>query len=124
MCMLYFYLNLYFVNSKTNCSQFIHDSRGFFSFKKEARNFYWLLINRLKKFNLEVEKSKTSKKKFITKVKEFNQWIKAERNRTHIEEIFKKTKQKLVGHYQYYGITDNSYMLGQFCLEVKKALFK
>jgi hypothetical protein len=83
-----------------------------------------LLINRLKKFNLEVEKSKTSKKKFITKVKEFNQWIKAERNRTHIEEIFKKTKQKLVGHYQYYGITDNSYMLGQFCLEVKKALFK
>lgn len=69
-------------------------------------------------------KRKTSKKKFRTKVKEFNQWIKAERNKTHIEEIFKKTKQKLVGHYQYYGITDNSYMLGQFCLEVKKALFK
>lgn len=69
-------------------------------------------------------KRKTSKKKFRVKVKEFNQWIKAERNKTHIGEIFEKTKQKLIGHYQYYGITDNSYMLGLFCLEVKKALFK
>lgn len=142
-----------------------------FQYKNEASNFYWLLINRLKKFNLEVEKSKTkiimfgrfaeenskkegksraetfdflgfthycgksrngkfrvkrktSKKKFRAKVKEFNQWIKGERNKTHIEEMFEKTRQKLIGHYQYYGITDNSYMLGQFCLEVKKALFK
>lgn len=69
-------------------------------------------------------KRKTSKKKFRAKVKEFNQWIKAERNKTHIGVIFEKTKQKLIGHYQYYRITDNSYMLGQFCLEVKKALFK
>jgi RNA-directed DNA polymerase len=38
--------------------------------------------------------------------------------------MFEKTRQKLIGHYQYYGITDNSHMLGQFCLEVKKALFK
>lgn len=138
-----------------------------FQYKNEASNFYWLLINRLKKFNLEVEKSKTkiimfgrfaeenskkegknraetfdfldfthycsksrngkfrvkrktSKKKFRAKVKEFNQWTKAERNKTHIGKIFEKTRQKLIGHYQYYGITDNSYMLGQFCLEVKK----
>jgi len=77
--------------------------------------------NRYGKFRV---KRKTSKKKFRAKVKKFNQWIKAERNKTHIGEIFKSAKQKLMGHYQYYGITDNSYMLGQFCLEVKKALFK
>ena len=136
-----------------------------------ARQFCRLLVSRLNKFNLEVErtksklilfgrfaeetrkrrgfkntetfdflgfthycakskrgyfrvKRKTSKKKFRIKVKDFNQWIKSVRNKLRIGDIFKLTKQKLMGHYQYYGITDNSYMIGQFCLEIKKSLFK
>ena len=69
-------------------------------------------------------KRKTSKKKFKAKVKEFNEWVKSVRNKLHIGEIFDLTKQKLNGHYQHYGITDNSYMIEQFCLEIKKSLFK
>ena len=142
-----------------------------FQYEGEARNLCRFLLYRLRKFNLEIEKSKsklilfgrfaeenrkkigyqraetfdflgfthycgksrngkfrvkrkTSKKKFRTKVKEFNQWVKAVRNKLHIGDIFDLTKQKLNGHYQYYGITDNSYMIEQFCLEIKKALFK
>jgi group II intron reverse transcriptase/maturase len=142
-----------------------------FQYESEARQFCRLLVSRLNKFNLEVErtksklilfgrfaeetrkskgfknaetfdflgfthycakskrgyfrvKRKTSKKKFRAKVKDFNQWIKSVRNKLHIGDVFKLTKQKLMGHYQYYGITDNSYMIGQFCLEIKKALFK
>lgn len=69
-------------------------------------------------------KRKTSKKEFRAKVNDFNQWIKSVRNKLRIGDIFKLTKQKLMGHYQYYGIIDNPYMIGQFCLEIKKALFK
>lgn len=142
-----------------------------FQYEGEAGKFCRLLLHRLGKFNLEIEKSKsklilfgrfaeenrrklgykraetfdflgfthycgksrngkfrvkrkTSKKKFRTKVKEFNQWVKSVRNKLHIGDIFDLAKQKLNGHYQYYGITDNSYMISQFCLEIKKALFK
>ena len=142
-----------------------------FQYESEARHFCKLLVNRLNKFNLQIErtksklilfgrfavetrikrgfrnaetfdflgfthycakskrgyfrvKRKTSKKKFKAKVKEFNEWVKSVRNKLHIDEIFDLTKQKLNGHYQYYGITDNSYMIEQFCLEIKKSLFK
>lgn len=88
------------------------DFLGFTHYCNESRNG---------KFRV---KRKTSKKKFKVKVKEFNQWVKSVRNKMHIGDIFDFTKQKLNGHYQYYGVTDNSYMISQFCLEVKKALFK
>jgi group II intron reverse transcriptase/maturase len=39
--------------------RYVDDYVCCFQYKNKARNFYWLLISRLKKFNLEVEKSKT-----------------------------------------------------------------
>lgn len=142
-----------------------------FQYENEARQFCRLLVKRLAKFNLEIEKTKskmilfgrfaiqtrkkmgfkraetfdflgfthycakskkgyfrvkrrTNKKKFRAKVKEFNEWMKFIRNKLHMKEIFGITKQKLMGHFRYYGITDNSYMIDQFCLEIKKSLFK
>lgn len=66
---------------------------------------------------------KTSKKKFKAKVQEFKQWIKASRN-LKISEIFKATSSKLIGHYQYYGITDNMRMLSKFLYNIQKLLYK
>lgn len=52
-------------------------------------------------------KVKTSKKKFRSKVLAMKEWIK--RNRTMpVGEMIKKINQKLRGHYQYYGVTDNT----------------
>ncbi len=69
-------------------------------------------------------KRKTSRKKFKTKIKEFTQWIKAIRNLFDIKEIFNKVRAKLLGHYRYYGITDNSNMLCSFRHNVLRILFK
>ena len=61
-------------------------------------------------------KRKTSKKKFNKQAKEMDELI---RKMTvewglPIKEITDKLNQILVGYYHYYGITDNSEMLGKF----------
>lgn len=68
-------------------------------------------------------KRKTSKKKYNAKIQDFKKWIKEARN-LGTEEIFKKVHQKLIGHYQYYGITDNAKMLHKYKFEVVKLLYK
>ena len=45
------------------------------------------------------------------------------RNKT-VKEIVETTKRKLVGHYNYFGITDNSQALVKYTHEVIKILFK
>lgn len=142
-----------------------------FQYEKDAKLFYEKLKDRLAKFNLEIEESKTkiikfgrfaeekcktnglnrvptfdflgfthycskskndkfrvkrrtSKKKFIAKLKDFKIWIKAVRNIYKIQEIFEVVKLKLRGHYQYYGITDNSPMLKNFKFQIEQLLFK
>ena len=68
-------------------------------------------------------KRKTSRKKFEAKVKAFKLWLRAERN-LGTEEIMKTVRRKLIGHYTYYGITDNSQMMGTYRFQVSKLLFK
>ena len=68
-------------------------------------------------------KRKTSKKKFKQKVQEFKVWIKANRNKP-LKEIMATVTRKLIGHYNYYGITDNSESLSRFLFEITKLLFK
>jgi len=52
---------------------------------------------------------KTSSKKFRQKMTEMNQWLKGVRNRVELKVWWQllKLKQKLVGHYQYYGLSGN-----------------
>ena len=142
-----------------------------FQYEKDAKLFYEKLKDRLAKFNLEVEESKTkiiefgrfaeercklkglnrvptfdflgfthycgksnngkfrvkrrtSKEKFKAKLKDFKFWIKAVRNLYTIQDIFEVVKLKLKGHYQYYGITDNSPMLKEFKFQIEELLFK
>lgn len=67
---------------------------------------------------------KTSRKKFRIKVKEINGWLKRIRNHLPVEEIWKTLKQKLRGHYEYYGISGNYRMIASFYYRVNRALFK
>lgn len=68
-------------------------------------------------------KRKTSSKKFRASIKKMSEWLKS--NRTlPLTLLMKKLKQKLIGHYRYYGITDNSRELKKFRYYVKKLTFK
>jgi len=66
---------------------------------------------------------KTSKKKFRSKVLRMKEWIKAHRM-TPVGELIKKINEKLAGHYQYYGVTDNTREVKNFLNATSLLLFK
>ena len=66
---------------------------------------------------------KTSKKRFRSKVKAMKEWIKRNRHK-RLEYIFKTINAKLRGHYQYYGVTDNTREVKKFQYITKWLLFK
>lgn len=68
-------------------------------------------------------KRKTSKKKLKQKIQEFKAWIKENRNKP-LKEIMATINRKPVGHYNYYGITDNIDGLARYLYEITKLLFK
>ncbi len=68
-------------------------------------------------------KRKTSKKKFKQKIQEFKIWIKSNRN-IPLKDIMGTVKKKLIGHYNYYGITDNSEGISRYLYEICKLLFR
>jgi len=68
-------------------------------------------------------KRKTNRKKYDAKIQLMKQWIKNNRNMP-IWDLVKRLRLKLIGHYRYYGITDNhkglsSYYHGTICLLYK-----
>ena len=68
-------------------------------------------------------KRKTSIRKFRKKISEFNEWCKENRN-LKLDEIMITFKKKLIGHYNYYGITDNYHMINKYQWWMYKTLFK
>lgn len=75
--------------------------------------------NRNGKFRV---KRKTSKKKFAKKCREVNRRI-AKMRILPLPQIMKKVNQMLEGYYHYYGITDNSKSISDFCYRVRGSLF-
>ena len=67
---------------------------------------------------------KTAMKKFKQKIKAMNQWLKGVRNTKELDEWWKELRQKLFGHYRYYGIGGNSLALQLFYDEAKKLAHK
>lgn len=59
-------------------------------------------------------KRKTETKKFKSKIKAFKEWIRKVRSFVPISDIFRQVRTKLLGHYAYYGITDNSSMIRNY----------
>ena len=141
-----------------------------FQYKQEAQRFREELVERLGKFGLEVEptktkgmefgrfavenarkrgeraetfdflglthycgtrkdgkgfrmKRKTARKKYVTKLKMFKEWLMKARNMKS-KELWEIVKAKLRGHYNYYGVTDNLRSIARFGKEVEKLLFK
>ncbi|MCC2684369.1 MAG: Retron-type reverse transcriptase [Paenibacillaceae bacterium] len=68
-------------------------------------------------------KRQTSKKKFKQKVKAMKTWIKDNRHMEQ-EEFLKILRAKLMGHYKYYGITDNSRKMWLFYYKTINLMFK
>jgi len=68
-------------------------------------------------------KRKTSMKKYRSKIKDFKGWMKTHRH-DKLEETVKTIRQKLRGHYQYYGMTHNFQSMAKFKQEIMKILFK
>jgi len=65
----------------------------------------------------------TCKKKFRSKVKAMKEWIKYNRI-LPVGEMIKKINQKLRGHYQYYGVTDNTKSVKSYLNAVTWLLYK
>jgi len=68
-------------------------------------------------------KRKTARKKFRTKLTEMNLWIKQNRH-LRLKDLTDQLNLKLIGHFRYYGITDNSECIHLFLYETRKMLFK
>jgi group II intron reverse transcriptase/maturase len=68
-------------------------------------------------------KRKTVAKKLRMKLKELNLWLKRNRN-LRLKELFAALNLKLRGHYQYFGITDNSASLDSYFYTLRGLLLK
>jgi hypothetical protein len=66
----------------------------------------------------------TSRKKLISKIKEMNVWLKNIRNVFPIEDVWNTLKQKLRGHYMYYGIGGNYRKIAGYYFSVIRLVFK
>ena len=67
---------------------------------------------------------KTSSKKFRQKMKDMNQWLKRVRNRVELKCWWQVLKQKLVGHYRYYGMSGNMRWLRNYYYQTLGLAFK
>jgi len=67
---------------------------------------------------------KTSRVRFIQKVKVMNEWLKDIRNLVKLKEWWKVLKVKLFGHYRYYGISGNMRGIRQYYFQVSKLAYK
>ena len=67
---------------------------------------------------------RTSKQKFQVALAAILSWIKKDRSRLGTAALLTKLKQKLQGHWNYYGVSGNSEMLNKFYRQVCWLVFK
>lgn len=121
-------MGLEFAKDKTKLIEFgrfaLRDSKRKGKKKPDTFDFlgftHYCSTNRNGKFRV---KRKTSRKKFKQKVQEFKIWIKENRN-LPLKDIMATVRRKLIGHYNYYGITDNSYSISKYYYSVIHLLLK
>jgi len=73
------------------------------------------------RFMVKVE---TSRKRLNKAVMGMNAWLKSVRNQKQLKEFLPVLKVKLVGHYNYYGISGNLEGIRQYYQQTKRLLFK
>jgi RNA-directed DNA polymerase len=69
-------------------------------------------------------KRRTASKKYHAKLKEVKEWLQRERSRIKKGELLRRAKLKLVGHLNYYAITDNMEMCRAYSHQVERLLYK
>jgi hypothetical protein len=69
-------------------------------------------------------KMRTSKNKFKSAIANFLSWIKKERSKLGTRALFVKMRQKLQGHFNYYGVSGNIEMLMKYYHETIEIMFK
>ena len=69
-------------------------------------------------------KVKTSHKRFSKAIQSMEDWLQQVRSFLPIQDIWKTMKQKLSGHYQYYGVSGNFEAIFRFYKQSKKLAFK
>lgn len=112
---------------KENHLELNEDKTKIVEFKKDGGNtfdflgftIYWGKT----KERVKLLKTKTSATKLRKAVLEFKLWIKANRNRYKIKELWRMAAEKLNGHYAYYGTTTNN-KLGFFYFICTQLLHK
>jgi hypothetical protein len=67
---------------------------------------------------------KTSRKKLTQKLKAMNEWLKEVRNQMPLKAWWQALRQKLTGHYRYYGISGNTYGLLSYYHEIVRLAYK
>jgi RNA-directed DNA polymerase len=82
--------------------------------------FYWGKTRK----GILVPKLKTSGKTIRKKLVKVREWIKCNRNKAKLKELWKIFQAKLRGHIQYYGVSFNSGKVQKFCFEATKIVFK
>jgi group II intron reverse transcriptase/maturase len=83
--------------------------------------FYWGRQYRTRKRYLKV---KTAPKRVGKCIEQFTDWIKFERNRKKLNDLWTIAAAKLRGHYNYYGVSCNGAKLNHFYYAALGALFK
>jgi RNA-directed DNA polymerase len=84
-------------------------------------NLYWGKAGRNGKSLLKV---KTAPKKLANAMAQFSDWIKANRGRKKLDDLWDLAAAKLRGHYSYYGVSFNHPKLNHFYFACTQALFK
>jgi group II intron reverse transcriptase/maturase len=69
-------------------------------------------------------KRRTSAKKYRAKLNEVKEWLGRERSRQKKGQLLQRAKLKLVGHLNYYAISDNARMCDAFRVQMMRLLFK
>ncbi len=83
--------------------------------------FFWSMDYKSRKRRLRV---KTAKSTLVKKTQAYQAWIKDNRGRKKLDELWRETAAKLRGHYNYYGLCTNRPKLNHFFYAVKSSLFK
>lgn len=69
-------------------------------------------------------KRKTSKKRLRRALVEINSWLRQERNARTLPDLWQAVSRKMRGHFNYFGVTDNSPALYRFARAVQRLVLK
>lgn len=69
-------------------------------------------------------RAKTQPKRLARAIQAFKEWIKENRHRDTLDVLWEKARAKIVGHYNYYGVSQNLSKLSHFYFACMSLMFK